>query len=164
MIDGFSGRGLTAVGPNQALLGRLNFIVDIYRARWTIEDYFNALKNQCGAEERQLESGAAYEKALAILVVLAWRVLRLRTVSRDTPDEPAHAVLSPQQIKVARFLIKKRTGKDVAIKTCEDAINAIARLGGHITNNGPPGWKVLWRGFERLLVTEEGYELLRDEM
>src|SRR4051812_3720635 len=32
VIDGFSGRGLTAVGPNQALLGRLNFIVDIYRS------------------------------------------------------------------------------------------------------------------------------------
>jgi dienelactone hydrolase len=31
VIDGFSGRGLTAVGPHQALLGRLNFIVDIYR-------------------------------------------------------------------------------------------------------------------------------------
>ena len=32
VIDGFSGRGLTVVGPNQALLGRLNFIVDIYRS------------------------------------------------------------------------------------------------------------------------------------
>jgi len=32
VIDGFSGRGLTAVGPNQALLGRLNFILDIYRS------------------------------------------------------------------------------------------------------------------------------------
>src|SRR6201991_2792598 len=32
VIDGFSGRGLTAVGPNQDLLGRLNFIVDIYRS------------------------------------------------------------------------------------------------------------------------------------
>src|SRR5437899_9269924 len=32
VIDGFSGRGPTAVGPNQALLGRLNFIVDIYRS------------------------------------------------------------------------------------------------------------------------------------
>jgi len=32
VIDGFSGRGLTAVGPNQAQLGRLNFIVDIYRS------------------------------------------------------------------------------------------------------------------------------------
>jgi dienelactone hydrolase len=32
VIDGFSGRGLTAVSQDQALLGRLNFIVDIYRA------------------------------------------------------------------------------------------------------------------------------------
>src|SRR6476469_5016643 len=32
VIDGFSGRGLTAVGPNQALLGRLNLSVDIYRS------------------------------------------------------------------------------------------------------------------------------------
>jgi hypothetical protein len=32
VIDGFSGRGLTATSTNQALLGRLNFIVDIYRA------------------------------------------------------------------------------------------------------------------------------------
>ena len=32
VIDGFSGRGLTAVGPNQALLGRLNLIIDIYHS------------------------------------------------------------------------------------------------------------------------------------
>jgi len=31
-LDGFTGRGLTEVGSNQALLGRLNFILDIYRA------------------------------------------------------------------------------------------------------------------------------------
>ena len=31
-LDGFTGRGLTQVNTNQALLGRLNFIVDIYRA------------------------------------------------------------------------------------------------------------------------------------
>ena len=31
-IDGFTGRGLTEVNSNQALLGRLNLILDIYRA------------------------------------------------------------------------------------------------------------------------------------
>ncbi len=30
-IDGMTGRGLTGVGSNQAVLGRLNFIVDIFR-------------------------------------------------------------------------------------------------------------------------------------
>ena len=32
LIDGFTGRGLTSVSADQALLGRLNFIVDAYRA------------------------------------------------------------------------------------------------------------------------------------
>jgi dienelactone hydrolase len=32
VLDGFTGRGLTEVNSNQALLGRLNFILDIYRA------------------------------------------------------------------------------------------------------------------------------------
>jgi dienelactone hydrolase len=31
-LDGFTGRGLTQVNTNQALLGRLNFILDIYRS------------------------------------------------------------------------------------------------------------------------------------
>ena len=31
-LDGFTGRGLTSVNTNQALLGRLNFVLDIYRA------------------------------------------------------------------------------------------------------------------------------------
>lgn len=31
-VDGFTGRGLTTVGPDQALLGRLNLILDSYRA------------------------------------------------------------------------------------------------------------------------------------
>ena len=31
-LDGFTGRGLTAVGPNQALIGRLNLVLDSYRA------------------------------------------------------------------------------------------------------------------------------------
>lgn len=31
-LDGFTGRGLTDVNTNQSLLGRLNFILDVYRA------------------------------------------------------------------------------------------------------------------------------------
>jgi hypothetical protein len=34
---------------------------------------------------------------------------------------------------------------------------AIAALGGHIKNNGDPGWLVLGRGYEKLLVLERGW-------
>ena len=30
--------------------------------------------------------------------------------------------------------------------TVADIMAAIARLGGHNKSNGPPGWKLLWRG------------------
>jgi hypothetical protein len=37
-------------------------------------------------------------------------------------------------------------------------------LGGHITNNGAPGWLVVGRGFTRLLEAEPGWRLARGEM
>ena len=42
----------------------------------------------------------------------------------------------------------------------------IAGLGGHIKNNGDPGWIVLGRGLDKLLAFEEGYRLAtaQDEM
>lgn len=40
----------------------------------------------------------------------------------------------------------------------------IAALGGHITNNGAPGWLVLGRGLSRFLDAERGWQLARAEM
>jgi hypothetical protein len=41
--------------------------------------------------------------------------------------------------------------------TVRQAMLAVARLGGHIKNNGEPGWAVLGRGFHKLLAREEGW-------
>ena len=34
---------------------------------------------------------------------------------------------------------------------------ALAALGGHLRSNGPPGWNVLGRAYEKLLVLERGW-------
>jgi len=34
---------------------------------------------------------------------------------------------------------------------------ALAALGGHLRSNGPPGWIVLGRAFDKLLVLEQGW-------
>jgi hypothetical protein len=39
-----------------------------------------------------------------------------------------------------------------------------AALGGHVKNNGTPGWLVLGLGLTRLLDTDVGSRLARDEM
>ena len=41
---------------------------------------------------------------------------------------------------------------------------AIAKLGGHISNNGDPGWIVLGRGLDRLLDIELGLAIASPEM
>lgn len=59
----------------------------------------------------------------------------------------------------ARWVIEalfKRKTKLADTPTVRQAMLAIAQLGGHIKNNGDPGWLVLGRGFEELLILEEG--------
>ena len=41
--------------------------------------------------------------------------------------------------------------------TVRDAMLAIAALGGHVKNNGDPGWLVLGRGLHDLLLLELGW-------
>jgi hypothetical protein len=135
--------------------------VDAYRARWTIEEYFKALKSGCNYEKRQLESRHTLLNALGILAPLAWRLLALRSVG-DDPTTPASAVLDPDEVHVLRKL-----SRDIKLgdsPTAGQAMQAIARLGGHFPQNGRPGWKVLWTGFQKLLDRVEGYRLARDEM
>ena len=64
-------------------------VVDNYRARWLIEEYFKALKTGCKYEERQLESADGLFNALGVFAILAWRLLLLRFIQRTATDEPA---------------------------------------------------------------------------
>jgi hypothetical protein len=135
-------------------------IVDHYRARWTIEEYFKALKSGCSYEKRQLESRATLLNALGILAPLAWRLLALRTVAANA-TVPASAILEPDELHVLRQISQDiRLG---ATPTAAQALYALARLGGHFPQNGRPGWKVLWVGFHKLLDRVEGYRLARAE-
>ena len=83
-------------------------VVDIYRARWTIEEYFKALKTGCAYEKRQLESSDSLLNALAIFIPIAWKLLQLRSLARSAPDAPADAVLTPLQLSVLRTTTKAK--------------------------------------------------------
>jgi hypothetical protein len=128
-------------------------VVDAYRTRWLIEEYFKALKTGCAYEDRQLGSKRGLLNALALFVPIAWQLLALRRLSRVHDDIPAEAVLSPLKLKLLRA---HKDTQGMPCSTVREAMLAIARLGGHITNNGDPGWIVLGRGYEDLLLLELG--------
>lgn len=132
-------------------------ILDTYRTRWVIEEYFKVIKTGCRMEQRQLESKHALFNALAVFIPVAWRLLAVRSIARQAPDAPCSTSLSPLQERALRGYMKKRHGVVLpALLTTRTAMLAIAQMGGHIRNNGDPGWIVLGRGFDRLLDVEVG--------
>ena len=130
------------------------FAVDCYRARWTIEEYFKALKTGCQFEKRQLESAHSLLNALAILAPVAWRLLLLRHLARAKERAPASNALTGKQLEVLRAVAKKPLPSRPSAR---DAMLAVATLGGHIKSNGDPGWLVLGRGMHDLLLLEMGW-------
>jgi hypothetical protein len=137
-------------------------VVDHYRARWLIEEYFKALKTGCAFEKRQLTSLAGLVRALAIFVPLAWRLLVLRHLGRAPQPQPVGDVLDRTQLLLLRKLLARRHYALPHRPSMQDAMRGVAALGGHIKNNGAPGWLVLGRGLTRLLDTEVGWRLARE--
>jgi hypothetical protein len=143
--------------------GQVETVVDAYRARWRIEEFFKALKSGCAFEKRQLESLRTLVNALAVFSIVAWRLLVLRAVSRASPHAPASEALSSEQVQVLSALSGMRSPGVPQIRmpanaTTRDALLAVAALGGHIKNNGPPGWLVLGRGYDALLLLQLGWQ------
>ncbi len=130
------------------------FAVDCYRARWTIEEYFKALKTGCQYEKRQLESAHSLLNALAILAPVAWRLLLLRHLARGPQRAPASDALTTKQLEVLRAVAKRPLPRKPSAR---DAMLAVAALGGHLKSNGDPGWLVLGRGMHDLLLLELGW-------
>jgi len=132
-------------------------VVDIYRIRWMIEEFFKALKTGCSFNDHQLESYDALTKLLALLLPVAWKMLDIRTVARTEPEAPATLVLTARQIAFLRVLYAKQHPKLSlpTMPTVKQAVYALAALGGHFKQNGDPGWQTLGHGLQRLLQAEE---------
>jgi hypothetical protein len=134
-------------------------IVDAYRCRWLIEEYFKALKTGCAIEKRQLEFAQGLKNTLAIFIPIAWQLLRLRTLSRSDEPVPAARVMTDTMLACLRQALIRRGRPPLPPKpTIKDALLGVAALGGHIRNNGAPGWMVIGRGYDKLLALVEGFD------
>jgi hypothetical protein len=133
-------------------------VIDGYRTRWTVEEYFKAIKTGCAYESRQLESFHALSNLLAYTLVVAYALLLMRALSRAKRVVPASHVLTETEVEVLRLASKRKIGANPELR---EAMLAIAALGGHLPTNGEPGWRVLSRGWRRLRDYEAGYRLAR---
>lgn len=123
-----------------------------YTQRWQIEIFHKILKSGCRIEARQLESAARLGRALALDLIVAWRILALSREGRLTPEQPCVAVLSEAEWKILYCWI--HPGKSIPLHPprLDEALKWIARLGGFLGRKGDgfPGPITLWRGLHRL--------------
>lgn len=131
-------------------------VVDIYRKRWLIEEYFKALKTGCAVEARQAESLDALLVTITLLVPIGVRLLQLRAIARHSPDTSASELFDDVELAALRHLLPGSKSLP-SQPNAQQALAAVANLGGHLKSNGAPGWMVLGRGLLKLLRFVEGW-------
>lgn len=127
-----------------------------YATRWLIEEFHKALKTGLGVERLQLKTAERLFAAIALLSVVALRLLDLREHLRVAPAQPAaECGLEALELEVLQFQSSR------VIATVQDVALALGRLGGHLNRKGDgmPGWQALWRGMHQLQTLVEGVRL-----
>jgi hypothetical protein len=117
-------------------------------SRWPIEDFHRGVKTGCRLEQRHLREQGSLENLLAIVSPIAVRLLQLRNLCREEPEQPALAWVEPEEAQV----IASQQGVAVERLTIEQFVFSVAQLGGFLrrASDGPPGWQTLWQGWLRL--------------
>jgi hypothetical protein len=135
-------------------------VINYYRLRWQIENYFKVLKDGCcHVEHASLRSFEKLEKYTACFAIIAWRMFWMKFLFHTDPDLPAKTVLTESEIEVLK--VRHPDKVDKRAFTIGEALRLVAMFGGYNNRkgDGPPGNITLWRGFmsvrERAMYHEE---------
>ena len=121
------------------------------------------LKNGCKIESLQLGRIEGIERALALYMVIAWRIAHLMRLGRTCPDLDADLFFSPDEIHGAYLLTN--TKQPERKPTLNVVLRLVARLGGFIgrKSDGEPGVKTIWLGLQEVRVAAATLAALRDQ-
>jgi hypothetical protein len=143
--------------PITTLEGALGAVMD-YATRYLIEEFHKGLKTGLKAEDLQLETAPRLFAAIAVMSVVALRLLDIRELGHRVPEAPAACVgLSGEELEILGLEL------DRTLTTVAEVLLAIGRLGGHMNrrSDGMPGWITLWRGMVKLRLLVRGAQLAR---
>lgn len=133
-----------------------------YATRWQIEVYHRTLKSGCQIEERQLGTAKRIESCLAIDLVVAWRIMYLSRLGRETPNIPCSVYFEEAQWQALMIYTDRTPTPPAEPPTLREAMRRVAALGGFLgrKSDGEPGTKSLWLGLQRLDDLTEMYRML----
>jgi hypothetical protein len=82
-----------------------------YCLRWRIEDWHRVLKSGCRIEALQHKTAARLKRAIAINLVIAWRIMLMTLLGRECPDLAAEVLFSDAEIEVLQAYAKKNASQ-----------------------------------------------------
>lgn len=126
-------------------------VVSYYKARWEIELFFRVLKQGCQVENLDLRNDKRLYCALALYIIIAWRVLFVKWLSRSVTDAKADLAFTQEEWE-AVYIVVGRRSPPKETPELKEVVVMVASLGGYLNRkrDGPPGAKALWIGLQRL--------------
>jgi hypothetical protein len=82
-----------------------------YALRWRIEDWHRVLKSGCAIEQLAHKTAERLKRAVAINLVIAWRIMLMTLMGRTYPDLPAELLFSDLEIKLLQAFVDTTGGK-----------------------------------------------------
>lgn len=80
-----------------------------YCLRWRIEDWHRVLKTGCRIEQLAHKTAERLKRAIAINMVIAWRIMLMTLLGRQCPELPAEVLFSDLEIQVLQAYAKKNS-------------------------------------------------------
>jgi hypothetical protein len=133
-----------------------------YCLRWRIEDWHRVLKSGCRIEDIAHETADRLRRAISINLVIAWRIMLMTLLGRETPELPAEVLFSDIELRTLRAYAKKNGLTPPSL--LGDAVRLVAKIGGYLgrNNDPPPGHQLLWQGYREFQFMCLGFALLED--
>lgn len=126
-------------------------VVEWYGVRWSIEVFFNVLKNGCQVSRLQLETPERLLPCIGLYLVTTWRVLYSLMLGRACPELDCEMIFDAEEWRAA-YIVVKRCQPPSTPPPLGEMIALVASLGGYLgrKHDAPPGPKVMWVGLQRL--------------
>ena len=126
-------------------------IIELYMGRWEIEVFHRVLKSGCRVEELQLKNDERIKVAIALYMVVAWRVLYVMKLGRECPELPCDVVFEEDEWQSLWVICH---GEEALKKTPSlgQFVIKVAEFGGFLSRkaDGLPGPQAIWQGLARV--------------
>lgn len=130
-----------------------------YCLRWRIEDWHRVIKSGCRTEDPAHENAERLRRAIAIKLVIGWRIMLMTLLGREMPQLAPEVLFTDIEVQLLQGFADLHALPPPT--NLGSAVRLVAKLGGYIGRNRdpPPGHQVLWHGYTGLQIMTLGATL-----